>query len=376
MYRRFTATAALLSCCGAWQPIIDDRFDYPQKDWGRTGFADPYVWRHSSSTDVYWLFGTSLKFFSTRSFNSAGELELHWLDVNFTGSGASQFWAFRPFEDKKGELHAYATLSTGGSVRVAHFLPAAGQPHWSTQRPVTKWYYNRIIVPAVSYDSNVVVDSADTYFITNKQFGPTPPTAWPHSYNSIIAQRMKDAAHLDEQSAPVVLLEPGKWISEFRDGAGSMKIVESVHVHKLGSYWALVYAVGDYDEANYKIGIAYSKSFLGPYKRAVAPDPKGVWPGDNATNNTEVSYVLQTEKPAWQNCAVDSLNGPGIGNIVQLVNGSTLLIFHARRRGVTHLGGNGRYVWAIKINVAIDESKPMSQWIVPVLPRQAVPGGT
>jgi hypothetical protein len=223
LVRMCTVTAALLGCCAtvAWQPIVDERFDYPQKDWGRTGFADPYVWRHSSSPKVYWLFGTSLKFFSTRSFNSPDELKMHWLSVNFTGSGASQFWAFRPFEDEKGELHAYATLSTDGSVRVAHFLPVAGQHRWSAETPVTNWYYNRIIVPAVSYDSNVVVDpsSGDAYFITNKQFGPNPPTAWPASYNAIIAQRMKDAAHLDENSPAVVLLQPGKWVSEFRDGA-------------------------------------------------------------------------------------------------------------------------------------------------------------
>jgi hypothetical protein len=39
-------------------------------------------------------------------------------------------------------------------------------------------------------------------------------------------------------------------------------------------------------------------------------------------------------------------------------------------QGVSHLGGNGRYVWAVEIDVDIDESKPMAKWIVPALPQR------
>jgi hypothetical protein len=216
---------------------------------------------------------------------------------------------------------------------------------------VTKWVFNRVLVPAVSYDANVIVNGGELYFIYNKQFGPSTPASWPASYNAILAHRMKDPAHLDNSSSPRVLLSPGDWVSEFRDGPGSMKIVESVHLHKLRECWAFIYSVGDFDEANYAVGVAYSKAMFGPFERVVGADPKGVWPGDEVTNHTEVAYALQTEHHGWPNYAADFLNGPGIGNIVEFGNGSAIMVFHARREGKVKLGGNGRYVWTVPVEI-------------------------
>ena len=95
--------------------------------------------------------------------------------------------------------------------------------------------FDKVLVAATSYDSNVLTDpvSGALFFVWNQQFGPTPAVGWPRSYNAIMAQRMATPGQLDSGSRPVTLLKPGRWVSEFRDGVGSMKIVESVHVHQL-----------------------------------------------------------------------------------------------------------------------------------------------
>ena len=87
-----------------------------------------------------------------------------------------------------------------------------------------------------------------------------------------------------------------------------------------------VYSVGAFNRTAYKVGVAYSDTFLprhgATHRRILTTDTAGVWGG-----HAEVRYLLQSEKPAWPNYAADAVQAPGVGWIVP--TGNTWSLFFA-----------------------------------------------
>jgi hypothetical protein len=347
-------------------PVVDERFNPPGS---QVAFADPFV---MPVGEDYFLFGTSSRCAHTRLFTPEDTTVMH-LELDLAGEeqrGAYQVWSFRPYRHTDGSYHGYGSLHYGQfRTVVGHFSPAPGEV-WTDSRPILRWRLDRILAGSLdagqyAYDSNLVADEDGTlYLIYNAAF---PETGLAGGI-SILAQRMLDPATPDPAFAARALLSPQGLRSEDRN-PGGMQLVEGVQLYHIQDQWVLLYSVGDFDDANYKLGAAFSDTLLPPpgqtYRKILAPDPANVW--GNPAPGDEIRYLLQTEHPEWPNYCGEVINGPGIGNLVEVAPGSWILVFHARRPGVTRLHGQGRYVWKVPVRVNLAPETPLEERLVPLL---------
>lgn len=145
----------------------------------------------------------------------------------------------------------------------------------------------------------------------------------------------------------------------------NLRLVEGTFLEKIQGKYVLIYSVGFYGDGSYKIGAAFSDTLIPRkgtwYKKVLIDDPNNVW-GNSAAGGKEVKYLLQTEHENWPNYAGAFVNGPGIGNLVNVGSGKYLLIFAARRAGRVDRNGLGRYAWKVPVLIDFHE-QDMSNWI-------------
>lgn len=360
--------SALLAGAPAPLPFIGESLDPPGT---RAGFPDPKVYPRDG---WYYITGTGTRLARTRGL-APDDLELFDLNLDFgpeAERGARQVWGFSLYWHTDGTVHAYATIHYGDfRTVIGHFLPAEGQ-QWTPDRPITSWRLDRVLIGDVTrgwiaYDQAVYRDEDGSLYLVYNSGAPDEVLGVDIH---VKVRRMLDPATLDPGFAPRTLLGPDGLRSEDRNYPGGIQIVESVVIQRLAGRYCLLYSVGDFDDANYKIGVAYSDSLLPPegetYRKVLVPDPDDVW--GNGRGGEEVLYLLQTQHTDWPNYAGEILNGPGIGSVVELPSGERTLVFHARMPGVTRLGGRGRYTWCLPVEVDIRDDRPMSEWIRVPLP--------
>ncbi len=374
----FLLSVLLIGCNSAYarpagiSPVLDERIDEGGQAWA---FPDPYVFLPAaglSGSNNYYITGTGFRMAVTTDF-TPGTTRLIPLEVDFGSEGhfgPSGFWSFRPYHHTDGTWHGYGTIHYGWfRTVVAHFLPQeAGE--WTADKPITKWRFDRVLVGdraagVDAYDSELVRDEDGTlYLIYDSSYPPEAPDGNVH----ILAQRMLAPGRIDRSFRPRPLLSPEGLRSEDRNPPGGMQIVEATHIARCGEHYALFYNVGDFDQANYKIGVAWSDSLIPPegktYEKAYRDDPDNLW--GNPSPGKEVLYLLQTQVPEWPNYCAQSVNGPGIGNLIWL-KGKPWLVFHARKAGLTGLGGQGRYLWKVPLKLDISPKRPLAEWLRPLL---------
>ncbi|NQT51840.1 hypothetical protein HQ576_07315, partial [bacterium] len=252
---------------------------------------------------------------------------------------------------------------------VAHCLPLPGQT-WAPGRPVTRWKLRRLLIggrtraEGTAYDQKMYRLADGSLYLVYNTRAPGSPNV------GIYAARMKDPATLDTGAPAVPLLVPEGYASESRHGT-ALRICEGNTIRRLGGKWVLVYSVGAFDLINYKIGLAYSDSFLPPkgktYQKVLIDDLNGTW--GKVGKRQEVCYLLQSHKPAWPNYCGEWLHGPGIGSIVE-EDGRHWLVHHGYIPvpRATRYDPRRRLVFKLPLRVAIDPARPMHEWITPVLP--------
>ena len=90
----------------------------------------------------------------------------------------------------------------------------------------------------------------------------------------------------------------------------------------------MAYSTGDFQESNYKSGLAWSDTFLptpgSTYRKITRRDPAAIW----GKPNSEVQYLLQSQKTAWPNDVAGKVVAPGVPSIVQAFDGSWRLYYN------------------------------------------------
>eukprot|EP01052_Picozoa_sp_SAG31_P034398 SAG31_NODE_4015_length_3662_cov_4.196464_2_plen_349_part_00 len=299
--------------------------------------------------------------------------------MNFTLDGldyGSEVWAWTPFRHEDGSWHAYYTWVRSPACTIMYARPDPPTRNWTASRPILQWKTVSKLLSVEGecyYDNRIQVDGrGKLYLITNHPSGPGTdgdvsilalPMASPsqieagkgllsrfcsnqllEKYRTFIAR----CNALIEKVSPCigwarsssVLLQPDlpKLNSERRD-PGSVSIVENTQIQQIHGTYVLFYSVGDYALANYKIGLAFSKSLLGPYSKVYKNDTKNVW--NNSMPAREVHYLMQSSAPDWPNYMNRFLSGPGIASLVNTTTNGPALLFHAR-----HPNNQGlRYLW-------------------------------
>jgi hypothetical protein len=215
---------------------------------------------------------------------------------------------------------------------IAHARPA--DPGSST--PPASWVADKILVGSLTafdyanYDGKYFEDDKKLYLIYSKRLVTKPV-----EHDGIVAQEMDSPSDL-ASSGPVVLLAP----STAEDGFNSeffhtvppqgdtFKLIETGNITKISGKYVMAYSAGDYQQLDYKTGIAYSDTLLPEqgemYRRIQEEDANGVW---GAPGHLEVRYLLQSQREAWPNYVASQVIAPGVPSIVQEPSGRYFLYF-------------------------------------------------
>lgn len=190
-------------------------------------------------------------------------------------------------------------------------------------RPVpTSWKADKLLVGSfktnqdANYNGRYFEDDGKLYLMYSKRLSaPKEPAR-----DGIVAQLMQSPTELTNE-LPVTLLRPNEGNNSlnselyFENGA-DFKLVETGNITKINGKYAMAYSVGAYNKTNYKLGIAWSDTFLprsGSYRKILVPDPGGVW----GNRKPEVKYLLQSQKPNWPNYVAGKVIAPGVPSIVE-----------------------------------------------------------
>lgn len=201
----------------------------------------------------------------------------------------------------------------------------------------TSWQVDTILIGSLSedekanYDGKYFEDGKKLYLIYSKRNEGTV-------HDGIVAQEMKSATEKTGGS-PVWLLAPstadGGFNSEYfhinwaAGGANAdFKLIETGNITKIAGKYVMAYSTGDYQQLNYKTGIAYSDTLLPRegemYRRILQKDTAGVW---GQAGHSEIRYLLQSQQSAWPNYVAAQVFSPGVPSIVQEPSGKYFLYF-------------------------------------------------
>ena len=225
------------------------------------------------------------------------------------------------------------TSLVGSWTVIAHAHPETED----TITTPTSWIVDKILVGSVetpakaNYDGKYFEDDRKLYLIYSKlEVG--------NVHDGIVAQALTSPTDLDSTN-PVWLLVPstadGGFNSEYfhinwAEGGpnADFKLIETGNITKIAGKYVMAYSTGDYQQLDYKTGIAYSDTLLPKegemYRRILQTDTDGVW---GKPGHPEVRYLLQSDKQAWPNYVGTQVFAPGVPSVVEEPNGEYFLYF-------------------------------------------------
>lgn len=210
----------------------------------------------------------------------------------------------------------------------------------NTGNPVpTAWVADATLVGSLSqpakanYDGKYFEDGGNLYLVYSDALELSPAL-----HDGVVAQLMQSATQL-ANVPPVTLIEPddtsdnGGFNSEyfFFDMSAPFKLVETGNVTRINGKYAIAYSTGDFQEPDYKTGVAWSDTFLpvsgSTYQKILMEDTSGVW---GQPDHLEVLYLLQAQLSSWPNDVASQVLAPGVPSIVQdSTSGAWYLFFAA-----------------------------------------------
>ncbi|SEP51132.1 family 43 glycosylhydrolase [Amycolatopsis saalfeldensis] len=174
-----------------------------------------------------------------------------------------------------------------------------------------------------NYDGKYFQDNGKLYLVYSERLTDNP------ARDGIVAQPMATAA-IPAPGKPTVLLAPGDFRSELffgLDQPATFKLIETGNITQVNGKYVMAYSTGEYDDPGYKIGLAWSDTFLpaagAGYRKLTMPDPTGVW---GTPNHAEVRYLLQSQESKWPNYIAKTVVAPGVPAVIQ-DNGRWYLTF-------------------------------------------------
>ncbi len=231
------------------------------------------------------------------------------------------------FRDDAGNWHMVSTL-------FVHSPKYPDAKHWdvivhahptsATLEVPTDWVADTVLVGTfqaptkANYDGKYFQDGNQLYLVYSDRLSDSP------QLDGIVAQPMQSFTQ-PTGDPPTPLIEPatadGGFDSEIYSSLkpdGTFRLIETGNVTAIGGKYVMVYSIGDYAEINYKVGLAWSDTFLPPpgqfYRKLRKRDVAGVW---GQPDHPEVNYLLQSQQSAWPNDVAAQVLAEGVGSIVK-----------------------------------------------------------
>ena len=202
--------------------------------------------------------------------------------------------------------------------------------------PPASWVADTILVGSLStfdyanYDGKYFEDGSQLYLIYSKRL-PVPSVA----HDGIVAQHLKSPMELSKED-PVLLLSPSsgdaslnsEYFHTVPPAGDTFKLIETGNIVKINTKYVMFYSAGDYQQRDYKSGVAYSDTLLPQkgrtYRKVLMQDAEGVW---GQPEHPEVRYLLQSQKENWPNYVASQALAPGVPSVVQRADGEYLMFF-------------------------------------------------
>ena len=245
---------------------------------------------------------------------------------------------------------------------ILHASPATGSPTTTNGVP-TEWVSDTLLVGSFSaqananYDGKYIEDQGRLYLIYSRRLQDSPT-----AQDGIVAQLMT-AATQPAAAGPTTLLAPennadGGYNSELfgcLSQPNQFKLIETGNIAVVGGKYAMAYSTGSFEKRCYKVGIAWSDTLLGPYKKVLQQDTSNVWL--NPTPEDEVVYLLQAQLTKWPNNVPATVQAPGVPSLVQYPAGTWYLYFAGYDPSVALNAGmfdpKLRQPYAMRLNEAV-----------------------
>lgn len=217
------------------------------------------------------------------------------------------------------------------------------------------------------------------YLVYQKQL--TPP---PNKRDGVVARLMSDPTNFAAGNTDHTLLAPDSSYNseDYVAGDDSFKLVETGNIRAYQGKFIMAYSVGAFDHNSYKLGIAYSDTFIpangGQYRKVTKANPSNLW----NTNGREIYYLLQAEEnvSGWHYVGNQVL-APGVPTVADIGAGGAWILTFAGydpndaplNPGTSQYMANHRRPFFININLNIPSSSVASaqddallNWITPV----------
>ncbi|KAI0125509.1 hypothetical protein BJ170DRAFT_708120 [Xylariales sp. AK1849] len=252
-------------------------------------------------------------------------------------------------------------------------------------QPPTAWIGDQVLIGSFSDDERANYDgkyfqtpAGKLYLVYQKLFRESPRrvgiAVWP----------MDDPKTITPNSNYTFLLIPDEDLNSERyvRGDDNFKLTETGNIRAINGKFIMAYSVGAFDRPTYKLGIAYSDTFLPAkdgqyYRKLMKNNPAGLW---NSTTEKEVYYLLQSEETedGWHFVG-DQVKAPGVPTAAKIgANNEWVLTFAGYDPSdADKVDGkfmaNHRRPYYIGLHVNVPEDKSVNQandtelqgWIVP-----------
>ena len=252
---------------------------------------------------------------------------------------------------------------------ILHASPATESPLDSNGVPLT-WISDTLLVgsfttrASANYDGKYIEDSNTLYLIYSQNLQSRPT-----SQDGIVAQPMQSATQLGSTGTTTLLAPENNADSGYKselfdcqNATDQFKLIETGNITLVNGKYAMAYSSGSYETPCYKVGIAWSDSLLGPYKKVLQQDVSNVW--QNFTPEPEVLYLIQALQPAWPNFVGATVQGPGVPSLVQYPAGTWYLDFAGYDPSVPQSAGvfnpKLRQPYAMRLTVNIPSGATVS----------------
>ncbi len=308
-------------------------------------FPDPLPIHYASGTTGPLVFsGSNKSLMSCTEPVSAGCFTVAPITIS-TGTFPQQAAAFGSTITSIGNNNIYQDNAGHWQMATTMHLSNPNQttdPTWSviahasptnSGSPVpTAWTVDTLLVGSLAttqkanYDGKYFEDGGNLYLVYSKELVASPLN------DGVVAQLMTSATQ-PATVATVTLLAPETANSGFNSEyfffyqTAQFKLVETGNISVINGKYVMSYSTGNFQEPNYKAGLAWSDTFLptsgSTYQKAELQDSNGLW---GQGNHLEPYYLLQNQIGGWPNYETQVL-APGVPSIVLDSSGNYYLYF-------------------------------------------------
>ena len=247
--------------------------------------------------------------------------------------------------------------------------------------PPSSWIGDELLVGSFSKNTDANYDGkyfltpeGKLYLVYQKQKSTRPKR------DGVVAWSMDNPKTKTPGTGPTFLLLPDVNLNSENYVAGndSFKLIETGNIRAINGKFVMAYSVGAYNHNTYKSAIAFSDTFLGPYRKVMKENPDNLW---NSTGPNEVFYILQAEhKHAGWHYVGKRVLAPGVPTVADIGPNGWVLTFAGYRPhdtgtndGAPPYHANHRRPFYVDLNVNIPDDTSVEnatdaelrRWITP-----------